>query len=242
MAANANANQPPAPRRWMRLGIVVVFLAGILGFFLLGGREAFSWEVLRSKLSEFRTAVDENLLFALAVFFVVYVAVTALSLPIASTVSLIGGAIFGRWVGTGVVILAATCGATLAFLSSRLLFREWVERKIGPRLKAIQDGVEREGAYYLFTLRLIPFFPFFLVNLGMGLTPIRVRTFFWVSMIGMLPGTFVFVNAGSELGDIESPRDIVSPGMLIAFALLGLAPLALRKTLTWIENRRQSSP
>ncbi|MSU77601.1 MAG: TVP38/TMEM64 family protein [Gemmataceae bacterium] len=232
----------PPSRCWIRLGVVIVFIAGIVGFFFFGGLDYLSWDPPRGRLTEFREAVDDNLPLAIAVFFLIYLGVTALSLPIASTVSLIGGAIFGRWLGTGVVLVAATCGATLAFLSSRLLFRDWVERKFGSRLKLIQDGVAREGAYYLFTLRLIPYFPFFLVNLGMGLTPIHVRTFFWVSMIGMLPGTFMIVNAGRELSEIESPGDIVSWGMLFAFALLGLVPLVLRKVLTWVRKPTHPEP
>jgi uncharacterized membrane protein YdjX (TVP38/TMEM64 family) len=127
--------------------------------------------------------------------------------------------------------VAATLGATLAFLSSRYLFRDWVQRRFGPRLDALNRGIEKDGAYYLFTLRLVPLFPFFLINLGMGLTRLPVRTFAWVSFLGMLPGTFLYVNAGTELGKLNSLADVASPGLLAAFALLGIVPLVLRKLL-----------
>ncbi len=235
-------NEPSASRPWMRFIVVGVALACIAGFIVFGGRDYLSQNTLRSQLTQFREAVDDNILLAIIVFFFVYVGVAALSLPIASTLSVIGGAVFGRWLGTGVVLVAATCGATLAFLSSRWLFRDWVERRFGARLKPLQDGVAKDGAYYLFTLRLIVYFPFFLVNLGMGLTPIGVWTFFWVSLIGMLPGTFIFVNAGHELGGINEPRDILSPGLILALALVGLAPLMLRKVLTWVRPAKPQEP
>src|SRR5262249_37441880 len=151
------------------------------------------------------------------------------SLPVATIVSLLGGALFGRWLGTAVVLLAATLGATLAFLSSRYLLRGFVERRFGGRVEALNRGLDREGAYYLFFLRLVPVFPFFLINLGMGLTRFSTWTFFWVSLLGMLPGTFIYVNAGTALATIQSPAGILSPTVLISFALLGLFPLLLRK-------------
>lgn len=223
---------PPSGRRgygrFLLAGTVVVL---IVAFFAFGLNRYFDWDTLRDHLDSLRAQVHANLALALLLFVLLYVAVTALSLPVATGLSLIAGALFGRWVGTAAVIGAATAGATLAFLGSRYIFRDFVERKFGHRLTAIQQGVERDGAYYLFTLRLVPLFPFFLVNLAMGLTRIRVATFAWVSFVGMLPGTFLFVNAGTEAGQIASPKEILSPTVLISFALLGIAPLLLRKLL-----------
>jgi uncharacterized membrane protein YdjX (TVP38/TMEM64 family) len=158
---------------------------------------------------------------------------TALSLPVALTLTLLGAALFGRRLGvagvSAVIDLAATTGATLAFLSSRYVLRDWVRRRFGERLRALEQGVERDGAYYLFTLRLVAAVPFFLINLGMGLTPLRVSTFVWVSLVGMLPATVLYVNAGQALGTAASPADLVGPDVLLALALLGVVPLLARK-------------
>jgi len=167
------------------------------------------------------------------VFFLVYVAVTGLSLPGAAVMTLIAGAIFGLLWGTVIVSFASTLGATLAFLASRFLLREWVQGKFGDKLKPINDGVAREGAFYLFALRLVPAFPFFVINLVMGLTPIRTWTFYWVSQIGMLAGTIAYVYAGTQLGEFR-----ISVGLLVAFAILGIFPLAAKKALDAIKARR----
>jgi uncharacterized membrane protein YdjX (TVP38/TMEM64 family) len=222
--------------------LAAVLLLGAAGFYALGLYRYLSWDYFRSHLDQLQTQVGKHLLLALVLFFCVYVAVTALSLPAASALSLVGGALFGRWLGTGVVSLAATLGATLAFLSSRYVLRGWVQRRFGGRLAAVNRGLERDGAYYLLTLRLVPAFPFFLVNLVMGLTPMRPRTFAWVSILGMLPGTFLYVNAGTELGRLASPRDALTPGLLISLALLGAVPLVLRLVVRWYGARRQRSP
>jgi uncharacterized membrane protein YdjX (TVP38/TMEM64 family) len=190
--------------------------------------EHFSWDGLRQNLSDLQSSAAENLPLALLVFFAVYVAVTGLSLPVAVWLSLLGGALFGRWLGTGVVLTAATVGATLAMLAARYVLRDWVRARFGRRLERINRGVERDGAYYLLTLRLIPAVPFWLINLGMGLTPMSARTFAAVSWVGMLPGTFVYVNAGTELGRLESPADVLSWPVIVAFVLLGCLPLVAR--------------
>jgi pyruvate/2-oxoglutarate dehydrogenase complex dihydrolipoamide dehydrogenase (E3) component/uncharacterized membrane protein YdjX (TVP38/TMEM64 family) len=171
-------------------------------------------------------------------YLVVYIAVTGLSLPGAAVMTLIGGAIFGLAWGTLIVSFAASIGATLAFLASRYLLRDWVQRRFGESLRAINRGVEKEGAFYLFTLRLIPVIPFFAINLAMGLTPIRTWTFYWVSQVGMLAGTIVYVNAGTQLAAIQSPGDILSPGLIAAFVLLGLFPLAAKKLVDLAKARR----
>jgi uncharacterized membrane protein YdjX (TVP38/TMEM64 family) len=231
---------PPRRGLWGRLALVAGIAAALAGFYASGLKERLSREELVGHLDAYRARVDDNLALSLLVFFAVYVVVTALSLPVAAWLSMLAGALFGRWLGTGVVIVAATCGATLAFLSSRYLFRGWVQRRFGGRLAALNAGIEREGAYYLFTLRLIPLFPFWLINLGMGLTPMRVGTFAAVSLVGMLPGTFLYVNAGTALASVRSPRDVLSLPVLGSFALLGVLPLVLRKTLPYLRRAEPS--
>ncbi len=220
---------PPTTFGWTRWGLAVLLLLAVVGFYALGLSRYFSWDFVRGHLDAWQTQVRQNLVLALAVFFAVYVAVTALSLPAAALLTMLAGALFGRWLGTGVVSLASTLGATLAFLSSRYVLREWVQRRFADRLGPINQGVEKDGAFYLFTLRLIPVVPFFLLNLGMGLTSIRVTTFAVVSWLGMLLGTFLYVNAGTELATLDSPADLLSWKVLGSLALLGIVPLAIRK-------------
>jgi pyruvate/2-oxoglutarate dehydrogenase complex dihydrolipoamide dehydrogenase (E3) component/uncharacterized membrane protein YdjX (TVP38/TMEM64 family) len=172
------------------------------------------------------------------VYFLVYVAVTGLSLPGAAILTLAGGAIFGLLWGTLVVSFASSIGATIAFLASRFLFRDAIQRRFGDKLRTVNAGVEKEGAFYLFTLRLVPVFPFFVINLVMGLTPMRTRTFYWVSQIGMLLGTIVYVNAGTQLARIDSLKGILTPGLVISFALLGVFPLAAKKIVDLFRMRR----
>ena len=166
---------PNSSALWPRLLFALGILLAIGVFYALGLQRYVSWDYIRSHLDEWRADVDANLLLSLALFFVVYVVVTALSLPVALPLTLVGAALIGRWVGTGVISLASTLGATLAFLSSRYLLRDWVQRTFAARLEPLNRGVESDGAFYLFTLRLVPAVPFFLINLGMGLTPMRGR-------------------------------------------------------------------
>lgn len=229
---SANTQQP---RNWLRWALVLGIGGVVAGYYAFGLDRYLSWQFVRANIDRLTDWVRDNYLFAALIYFAAYAAVTALSLPAAAILSLAAGALFGRWWGTLIVLWAATLGATLAMLTSRYLFREWVRRRLGPRLAKLEEGVAKDGAYYLFTLRLIAAVPFFLINLGMGLTPMRVRTYAVVSFFGMLPGTFMFVNAGTELSRIESPRDVLSPSVLISMALLGLLPLVLR----WIVPRRQ---
>lgn len=171
-------------------------------------------------------------------YFAIYVAVTALSLPGAALMTLAGGAMFGLLWGTILVSFASTLGATAAFLVSRFLLREAVHGRFGERLRAINAGMEREGAFYLFTLRLVPAFPFFAINVLMGLTPMKTRTFYWVSQAGMLAGTVVYVNAGTQLAKLESMEGIFSPGLLASFAALGVFPLLARRLVEAVRARR----
>jgi len=236
--AESEAAQRPARALGLRLALVALLAAAVSIFFLLGGDRYLSWDSLRGQVDSFKEQVHEHLLWSVVLYFVLYVTVTALSLPVATGVTLIGGALFDPWLGTAVISLAATAGATLAFLSSRFLFRAWVERRFGPRLQSLNRGVVRDGAYYLFTLRLVPIFPFFLVNLGMGLTGIRVWTYVWVSYLGMLPATFIYANVGDKLAGINTPADVLSPGMVLALALLGIMPLTLKLLLRWWSRAR----
>jgi len=214
---------------WSRLILAGVLLLAIVGFFALGWRHYFSWDSIRANLDSFKAEVEDHWLLSLVVFFVVYAAIAALSIPVAAIMTLLGGALFDRVIGTILISLAATVGAVLAFWSSRYLFRDLVQKRFGPRLEGFNRGFDKDGGYYLFTLRLVPIFPFFLINLGMGLTTIRTWTYTWISWAGMLPGTLLYVNAGRELGTLESPGDILSPGVLISLILLGVAPLVFRK-------------
>lgn len=172
--------------------------------------------------------IEENFLFASISYFVIYVGLTAFSVPGATVVTLLGAALFGFWYSLLLVSFASTIGATIAFLSSRYLLKDWVQARFGDKLSAINQGVEKDGAFYLFSLRLIPVFPFFLINLLMGLTPISIGRYYLTSQIGMLPGTAVYLNAGTQLADINSLSGILSPTVLASFALLGVFPIAVK--------------
>src|SRR5713226_685269 len=222
-----------------RLLVAALLLGLIAAFFALDLGQYFQLEYFKSKQSameEFRRA---NPLAAGGIFFLIYVAVTGLSVPGAAILSLAVGAIFGLLWGTLIVSFASSIGATLAFLSSRFLFREAVRSRFGDRLRAIDAGLAKEGAFYLFALRLVPAFPFVLVNLVMGLTPIRTRTFYWVSQIGMLPATIVYVNAGTQLATIKSVSGILSPALIGSLVLLGIFPLVARYVVESVKARRR---
>ncbi len=221
-----------------RLLLLIAIAAAIVAFFALDLGQYLSLEYFRSKQAQIVTFNHAHPWQTALGFFAVYVAVTGLSLPGATIMTLVAGAIFGLLWGTLIVSFASSIGATLAFLASRFLFREAVQKRLGDRLRAINTGVQRDGAFYLFTLRLVPAFPFFVINLVMGLTPIKTRTFYWVSQIGMLLGTIVYVNAGTQLAQLESLRGILSPALLISFALLGIFPLIAKKIVDWIKARK----
>ena len=216
-----------------RLLIALVLLAAIAAFFIFDLQQYVSLEYFKLKRAQVDAYYAEHPWQAAAIFLVAYIAMTALSIPGATVLTLIGGAIFGLMLGIILVSFASAIGATLAFLASRLLLRDWVQAKFGDRLASINAGIEREGAFYLFALRLVPLFPFFVVNLLMGLTKIRTWTFYWVSQVGMLAGTIVYVYAGTKLGEFR-----VSAGLVIAFVLLGILPLAAKKALDAIKARK----
>ena len=221
-----------------RLFVLLLIVALIGAFFVFDLGRYVSLEFFKSQQASIAAWYAENPLKTIAGFFLIYVAVTGLSLPGAAVLTLVAGALFGLLVGTVVVSFASSIGATLAFLSSRFLLRDWVQRSFGDRLKPINDGIQKDGTFYLFTLRLVPAFPFFVINLLMGLTPLPARTFYWVSQIGMLAGTLVYVNAGTQLAKIESLRGILSPGLILSFTLLGLFPLIARKIVDAVKARK----
>jgi uncharacterized membrane protein YdjX (TVP38/TMEM64 family) len=218
--------------------VLLAAVALIAAFFLFDLGQYLSLDFLKEKHQTILDFYAQNRLLTLAGFFVGYVLVTALSLPGAAILTLAAGAIFGFLTGLILVSFASTLGATLAFLFSRFLFRETVQNKFGNQLGAINRGVEEEGAFYLFTLRLIPAVPFFVINLLMGLTPIKTGIYAIVSQLGMLPGTAVFVNAGAQLSKIESLKDILSPGLIGAFVLLGVFPIVAKKLLAYYKQNK----
>jgi len=224
--------------RWAVLAVLVTLIAA---FFIFDLDRFLSLEKLQQSKAAIDQYRDAHAVLASAAFFGVYVAVTALSLPGAAILTLAGGAIFGLLWGTVIVSFASSIGATLAFLTSRFLLHDAIQSRYGDRLKAINAGVRKDGALYLFTLRLIPAFPFFVVNLVMGLTPLPARTFYWVSQAGMLPLTLVFVNAGTELAKIDQLKDIVSPTLIASLVLIGLFPLIARKAVERINARRNKT-
>ena len=223
----------------MKKLVVLAILASLAGaFFMLDLHQWLTLEGLKSGLGQFEQWRSQSPLLTAGGFFFLYVVVTALSLPGAAVMTIAAGALFGLLQGTLLVSFASTIGATLAFLVSRYLLRDSVQQRFGSRLTAINRGIERDGAFYLFTLRLVPAFPFFLINLLMGLTTIKAWTFYWISQVGMLAGTLVYVNAGTQIAQLETLSGILSPELLISFALLGLFPLLAKKVIGLIQRRR----
>jgi uncharacterized membrane protein YdjX (TVP38/TMEM64 family) len=221
-----------------RLILFGLIAAAIAAYFLFDLGQILTLDNFKARQAELVAAKDATPALYIGGFFLIYVAVTALSLPGAAIMSLVAGALFGLLTGTIIVSFASSIGATLAFLSSRFLLRDWVASKFGERMQAIDDGLARDGAFYLFTLRLIPLFPFFVVNLVMGLTRIKVPTFYWVSQIGMLPATIVFVNAGTQISQIESTAGLLSPTLIGSFVLLGIFPWIARGLVALVKRAR----
>ena len=219
-----------------RIALLVLLAAAIAAYFWFDLGQYLSLDAFKAQQAQIVAAKDANPLLYIGGFFVIYVIVTALSLPGAAIMSLVAGALFGVVTGTIIVSFASSIGATLAFLSARFLLRDWVQTKFGERLKAIDDGIARDGAMYLFTIRLIPLFPFFVVNLLMGLTRIKTRTYYWVSQIGMLPASVVFVNAGTQISKIDSTAGLLSPTLIGSFVLLGIFPWIARGLVAAVKK------
>jgi len=225
-----------------KIVLLLVIVLAVAAFFAFDLGRFFDLAFIKAQQSAIEAYRQDHPILAAGFFFVVYIAVTALSLPGAAIMTLAGGAVFGLAWGTLIISFASSIGATLAFLASRLLFRDLVQRRFGDKLRAINHGMAREGAFYLFALRLVPIFPFFIINLLMGLTPIRTWTFYWVSQVGMLAGTLVYVNAGTQLAQIEDVGGILSPALLGSFALLAVFPLLAKRGVAWLEARKVYAP
>ena len=221
-----------------KLLLLLIAAAGIGMFFHFNLHQLLTLDGLKGSMDQFNQYKAQSPLLVIGGFFLLYVVVTALSLPGAAILTLAAGALFGLVEGLLVASFASTIGATLAFLVSRYLLRDTIKKRFPERLAAIDKGVDKEGAFYLFTLRLVPVFPFFLINLLMGLTAIKSWTFYWVSQIGMLAGTFVFVNAGTQLAQIERLSGILSLDLILSFALLGVFPLIAKAILNVFKKQR----
>jgi uncharacterized membrane protein YdjX (TVP38/TMEM64 family) len=219
--------------------LLILVIAVVVGFFLgFDGHKLLTLENLQANQGALAQWIDQNLLIAVAGYAAIYVVVTALSLPGATIMTLAGGAFFGNLYGLAAVSIASTLGASLAFLVARFLMRDTLRERYRETIAKMDRGIKKDGAFYLATLRLVPVFPFFLINLAMGLTGMKLRTYALVSWIAMLPGTFVFVNAGTQLGQIQSTGDIVSADLLLSFALLGLFPLIAKFVVGFLRRRK----
>ena len=224
----------------LKLFLVFVVLAVFSCFFYFDLGQYLSFEFVKSQkqaLSDFYSAQP---LLTIATFFAIYVISTGFSLPGATILTLASGYIFGWLVGVVIVSFASVLGASLAFLFSRFLFRDWIQNKFGSKLKVINDGIKKDGNFYLFSIRLIPAFPFFVVNLVMGLTPIKLFSFFWVSQLGMLPATIVYVNVGTQLSKLETLKGIVSPQIILSFLALAAFPWCMKVAMKFISKKRRA--
>lgn len=219
------------------IGAGVIFV-GVFFMYDLG--QFLTLEYIKASQAKFVELSGARPFLVMGVYLLLYILVTALSLPGAVIMTLAGGGLFGLWKGLILVSFASTIGATCACFAARFILQDWVQKRFADKLLTINKGVEEEGAFYLFTLRLVPVFPFFIINLVMGLTTMRLSTFFWVSQLGMLPGTLVFVNAGKELAGIDSLAGILSPGLIVSFVILGVFPLAVKKVMGLIRKHKQT--
>jgi len=238
MPLEASDSLPQPEMNKARWAILVVVVLAVAAFFIFNLGQYFNLDFVKSQQAAIDSYYQNNPVQTVLLFFLIYIAVTGLSLPGAAVMTLAAGAIFGLLLGSIVAALASGMGATVAFLVARFVLRDSLQHKFGKKLTTINAGVKKDGAWYLFTLRLVPVFPFFVVNLAMALTPIGTWTFYWVSQLGMLAGTIVFVNAGTALAKIQSPRDVLSLNLILAFTLLGLFPLITRKIVEFVKSRK----
>ncbi len=227
--------------RKKKIVILLIIIGLIVAFKVFNLGQYLTLSYLKESLDKFNDLYEKHRVLAIAGYFIIYVLTTSLSLPGASPLGIVGGALFGFWVATLVVSFASTIGATLACLISRFLLRDWVQSKFSDKIVKVNEGIEKEGAFYLFTLRLIPLFPFWMINLVMGLTKMTLLKFYWVSQVGMLPGTMVYVNAGKELAKIESVKGIFSPSLIISFALIGIFPIAVKKLVAFYRKKKEKT-
>lgn len=225
-------------KSYSKVLLLLVIIGLIASYFIFDLGHFFSLDYFVSQRDLLQSQVDKMPWIAALIFFVIYIAVTGLSIPGAAIMTLVAGALFGLFEGVVLASFASSIGATLAFLASRIIFQSAVQRRFGNYLRTINRGVERDGNFYLFGLRLVPLFPFFVINLVMGLTPMKIRNFYWVSQLGMLPGTIVYVNAGTQLGQVDSLGSILSPGLIGSFVLLAIFPVIARIIMNAVKRRR----
>jgi uncharacterized membrane protein YdjX (TVP38/TMEM64 family) len=221
-----------------RLLVAAVLLLAIVAFFAAGGHRHISFENLKAQQAALESWREAYPWQAALGFFALFVGFTAASLPGAMLLTMLGGAVFGFAWGTLIASFSAVLGSTVAFLAARFVFRDWVQARFGPRLEGIARGMAEEGAFHLFTLRLIPGVPYFMINVAMAVSPIGVWTFYWVSQIAMLPSTVLYANAGTQLARLDSPQDVLSWQLIGALVLLGLFPLAAKKTVDLARAKR----
>ncbi len=219
--------------------LIVIGLVTIFRIFNLGDYLSLSY--IKESQKNFEIMYAEHRAAVISGYIVIYIVVTFLCLPVSVVMGLAAGAFFGLLTGTIVVSFASSIGATLTCFVSRFILRDWLQGRFRDKLKTVNRGIGKEGVFYLFTLRLIPVFPFWLINLVMGLTKMPLRTFYWVSQIGMLPGNIVFVNAGKEIAKIDSLSGILSPGLILSFAILGLFPITAKKLLSLYKSRKEKA-
>lgn len=220
-------------KKLILLGVIFLLLTAVWYFDLVS---LFSFDSIKEHQATLEIWKNQNFLLAAVGLCLVYISVAALAIPGAAVLTLLCGALFGLVTGTVIASIASTCGATLSFLISRFLLKDSIQGQFGNQLRKINEGLEKEGGFYLFTLRLVPVFPFFLVNIVMGITPIKTLTFIWVSQLAMLPGTIIYVNAGKSLSELSSPAGILSPKLIISFLLLGLFPLIAKQIVKLLRK------
>jgi uncharacterized membrane protein YdjX (TVP38/TMEM64 family) len=222
-----------------RMTLLLLIAVAIGAFLWLGGAQFFTLEFLRGRYDELQAIAEGEWLLAATVFSLLYIALASLNVPGAAAVlTLAGGALFGLAWGTVLVSFASSIGATFGFLLSRFLLRDWVERRFPAEAARVNEGIQRDGALYLFSVRIVAVFPFFIINMLMGLTRLRTSTFYWVSQVSMLPGTAIYVNAGTQLNRIDSASDIMSPAVAGSFLLLGIFPLLTKWIMNAVNARR----
>src|SRR4030043_626740 len=227
--------------RKKKIVILVVIISLIVAFKVFNLGQYLTLSFLKESLDKFNDLYEKHQVLVIAGYFIIYVLTTSLSLPGASPLGIVGGALFGFWVATLVVSFASTIGATLACFVSRFLLRDCVQSKFSDKIAKVNEGIEKEGAFYLFTLGLFPPFPFWMINLVIGLTKMPLLKFYLVSQVGMLPGTMVYVNAGKELAKIESVKGIFSPSLIISFALIGIFPITVKKLVAFYRRRKEKT-
>ena len=224
-----------------KIGLIIVFIGAVASFFIFDIGQYLNLAYIKSQQQLLNDYYANNPIKTASLFFIAYILITGASLPGAGIMTLVGGAIFGLVWGTILVSFGSVIGATIAFLITRYLFRDYIQKRFAKQLEPINAGVRNEGGFYLFTLRLVPVFPFFVINSLMALTPMKTLNFALISQIGMLAGTIVFVNAGTQLAKVEALGDILSPGLLFSFVLLGVFPLIAKKLVNFIKQQQQAN-